>query len=107
MVAWSVQVEDWCPHPAPVMEDWLVDRMKPGSIVVLHDSLWKPRYSAARDRGPMLEALDAALVRLERFRFVTVSELMAAGRPVRPRWFDRNAGAVPAPTLSAAAGSLS
>jgi peptidoglycan/xylan/chitin deacetylase (PgdA/CDA1 family) len=92
VVAWNVQVEDWRPHPARVMEDWLVQRIRPGSITVLHDSLWRPRYPEASPRGPLFEALEAALEKLPRFRFVTVSELLKAGRPTRVPWFADDRG---------------
>ena len=87
VVAWNVQVEDWRPHPAKVMEDWLVRRIRPGSIAVLHDSLWRPTFAEASNRGPLFEAVDGALESLAQFRFVTVSDLVSAGKPVRVPWF--------------------
>ncbi len=51
----------------------------PGAIIDLHDG-WPRVTSTERDRTPTIEALRLALPRLaeEGYRFVTVSQLLAA-----------------------------
>lgn len=83
VVLWDVVAEDWQDHPAPHIVERVMRRLRRGSIVVFHDTLYvaeEPRY---RDRAPMRAALETILGRLSgEFRFVTVPELLTLGRPV-------------------------
>jgi peptidoglycan/xylan/chitin deacetylase (PgdA/CDA1 family) len=88
VVTWSAHVEDWTPVESGAMAEQLERRLAPGAIILLHDRLQNPRHPAAADRGPMIAAVDCFLGRVgDRFRFVTVPELLRRGRPVRQRWF--------------------
>jgi peptidoglycan/xylan/chitin deacetylase (PgdA/CDA1 family) len=82
-VGWDVAAEDWRDYSADYLVERTMRRLRRGSIVVFHDSLYvteDPRY---RDRGPMREALSMLLTRLAAtYRFVTVPELLRLGRPV-------------------------
>jgi peptidoglycan/xylan/chitin deacetylase (PgdA/CDA1 family) len=88
VVTWSVVAEDWSEREVSWMVARLVERIKPGSIIVLHDAIYRsiqpvPQY----DRERMLRALDLTLDCLgDRFRFVTVPELLRHGRPRRRYW---------------------
>ncbi len=65
-------------------------RLRRGSIVALHDSLYTTTDERYRDRGPLLEALEILLSRLgPDYRFVTVPELLRLGRPVRWHHYQR------------------
>jgi peptidoglycan/xylan/chitin deacetylase (PgdA/CDA1 family) len=90
VVAWDVVAEDWRDAPADYLVGRVLRRLRRGSIVVFHDSLYvsqEPRY---RDRAPMRAALDELLGRLApTFRFVTLPELLALGRPVWGHHFHR------------------
>ncbi len=83
VVCFDVVAEDWRDDPAERLVERVMRRLRRGSIVVFHDTLYTttdPRY---RDRGPLLEALDTLLGRLSgEFRFVTVPQLLHLGRPV-------------------------
>ncbi|HEV8630571.1 MAG TPA: polysaccharide deacetylase family protein [Thermoanaerobaculia bacterium] len=83
VVAWDVVAEDWRDAPAERVVERVLRRLRRGSIVVFHDALYvteDPRY---RDRAPMRQALDELLAQLSpAFRFVTIPELLALGRPV-------------------------
>jgi peptidoglycan/xylan/chitin deacetylase (PgdA/CDA1 family) len=91
VVTWNVTAEDWSDHEADWMVNRLVSRIRPGSVVVLHDAIFRsiqavPQY----DRQRMLTALDITLERLgDRFRFVTVPELLRHGRPQKQAWYRR------------------
>jgi peptidoglycan/xylan/chitin deacetylase (PgdA/CDA1 family) len=88
VVAWSAHVEDWASTESDTMAEQLERRLAPGAIILLHDRLHNPRHPAAADRGPMIEALDRFLGRVgDRYRFVTLPELLRSGRPVRQSWF--------------------
>lgn len=87
VIGWDYHVEDWAGHSAEIMAERLEQRLRPGSIILLHDSLYKPRVASAADRSPMIAALDSFLSRVgDTYRFVTVPELMRHGRPVRIHW---------------------
>ena len=97
VVSWNVDVGDWYETESAVMASRLVENIKPGCVVLLHDALFdegKPRSrhtqkrQACVDRGPMLRALDSTLDRLRhKIRFVTVPELLRYGLPYRNFWF--------------------
>jgi peptidoglycan/xylan/chitin deacetylase (PgdA/CDA1 family) len=90
VVTWNVVAEDWCDRDRDWMANQLVERIKPGSVVVLHDAIyWSPQeVNPQCDRGRMLAAVDMALGRLgNRFRFVTIPELLRYGRPRRQHWY--------------------
>jgi peptidoglycan/xylan/chitin deacetylase (PgdA/CDA1 family) len=91
VVAFNVHVEDWLRRPAEWMSDGLVRQIRPGSIIILHDNIYRSALSASEpDRTPMLRALDDALGRLQRrYRFITVPELLRLGRPLRQNWYRR------------------
>ena len=89
VVAWNVQVEDWRDDDEDRLSARLFERIRPGSIVVLHDALWNAEPARA-DRTALVRALDRLLERRSTdFRFVTVPTLIASGRPVRSPWFVR------------------
>ncbi len=83
-VTWNVLAYDWLDHDARWMADHLMKRIKPGSIVLLHDALYHTLEPEYTDREPMLETVDRLLTQLgPRFRFVTVPELLRHGHPHR------------------------
>jgi peptidoglycan/xylan/chitin deacetylase (PgdA/CDA1 family) len=97
VVGWNIDVGDWYETDASLMASRLVDSIRPGSVIVLHDALFdngkarrkaKLEQKALVDRAPMLKALDSALAQLRgKFRFVTVPELLCYGVPHRSLWF--------------------
>jgi peptidoglycan/xylan/chitin deacetylase (PgdA/CDA1 family) len=91
-VGWNVDIEDWLPHSAEHFAESLTRRLRPGCIVLLHDSLYRPRAPAATDRGPLFAALDRVLERSSGdYRFVTVPEMLRLGRPrMRIRMHDEH-----------------
>jgi peptidoglycan/xylan/chitin deacetylase (PgdA/CDA1 family) len=90
VVAWSLQVEDWRDADADRMAARLVDGVHPGSIVLLHDAIFRiePDQAIQYERGPLLQALELFLAEGHAaHRFVTVPELLARGRPVVREWY--------------------
>jgi peptidoglycan-N-acetylglucosamine deacetylase len=88
VVTWNVVVEDWFDRDAEWMAQRLVERIRPGCVILLHDAIYRsiqvvPQY----DRQRMLTALDMTLEQLRgRFRFVTIPELLRHGRPRQQYW---------------------
>jgi peptidoglycan-N-acetylglucosamine deacetylase len=89
VIGFSVHAEDWLARSAEWMVGRLLQQIRPGSIVILHDNIYRCILAAAQfDRKPMLRALDETLERLQnRFQFVTVPELLQHGSPVRESWY--------------------
>ncbi len=87
VVTWSLVAADWLDNEAEWMADHVEKEMRPGSIVLFHDSLrpvLNPRYG---DRGRTLKAVELVLSRLgDQFQFVTVPQLLARGRAQKKDW---------------------
>ena len=100
VAGWSLNSGDWHEARPAVMCQYLLDMLEPGAIVLLHDTLFDkgvpahgvdPEHQSWPDRHAMLSALEMVLDRLrERYRFVTVPELLRAGRPRRSFWFKQS-----------------
>jgi peptidoglycan/xylan/chitin deacetylase (PgdA/CDA1 family) len=91
VVCWDVIAEDWRDDPAEVMLARIYRRLRRGSIVLFHDTLYTTVDERFRDRRPTLATVERLLQDLgDRYRFVTVPELMRLGRPVRWHWYQRS-----------------
>lgn len=92
VVGWGIQVEDWLDRPPRWMADQIVRKIKPGCIVLLHDAVrGSSRADRQDDRTATREAVRMVLESLGHcWRFVTVSDLMRFGKPVRLPWFVRH-----------------
>lgn len=90
VVAWDVVAEDWRDDPAEVLVQRVMRRLRRGSIVLFHDTLYRTTDERFHDRSPMRQALEILLSRLSpHYRFVTVPELLRLGRAVRWPVFHR------------------
>lgn len=88
VICWSLSAFDWQPREAGWMAEFMIRRITPGTIMLLHDRLHTADTQAAGDRTAMIAAVDALLAATHgRLRFVTVPELMQAGRPQRVSWY--------------------
>ena len=89
-IAWSGHAKDWREIDPQALLDRMQRELRPGAILLLHDRLNDWEDERFVDRGPMLEALEALLVSSrDSMRFVTLSELLAAGAPERQLWWKR------------------
>ncbi len=87
VVTWNVISKDWLDHEASWFVDCLMKEIRPGSIVLFHDTLYQALEDHYRDRYPVFQAIDMLLEQLySRFDFVTVSELCRYGRPQKQLW---------------------
>lgn len=88
VVTWSMHAFDWEKHDSKWMVEKLESSLKPGSIILLHDSLWDTIVEGAEDRLQMLETLDMFLEQAStRFRFITLPELFKYGRAIKCNWY--------------------
>lgn len=88
IVAWTGHTFDWTRQDVTTLTARLQDCLQPGAIVLLHDA---PQRGDAMDgsaRSDILAALERVLgAPGNTWRFVTVPELISAGRPRRlVRW---------------------
>ena len=91
VVCWDVIAEDWRDDSSEVMLARIYRRLRRGSIVLFHDTLYTTTEERFRDRRPTLATVERLLQDLgDRYRFVTVPELMRLGRPVRWHWYQRS-----------------
>lgn len=95
VVTWNAHAMDWLANDTDWYVERLTKRMRPGSIILLHDALQDeeldlpgtPAHPGSADREPLFQALDRVLARLrDRVRFVTVPEILDAGRPILTYW---------------------
>lgn len=88
VVAWNVVAEDWRNHTAEVMCQKLEKGIRPGSIVLLHDAIFRSVMADPQhNRESLLRTVDMLLDRLaDRFQFITVPELLKRGKPNRQVW---------------------
>lgn len=95
VVAWNVDSTDWQEEKPEVIADYVIGKLQPGAIVLLHDALFDQMNlppdqepSKCVDRRTMLSALETILERGRRqYNFVTVPELLCHGVPFRDYWF--------------------
>ena len=86
VVIWNVVGRDWLDEDAEAIAGRIIAEAAPGAIVLLHDTLYSFTEARHRDRGPTIGALALLAERLPDYGFVTVSDLLAAGRPVTRYW---------------------
>ncbi|OQW35947.1 MAG: hypothetical protein A4E19_15945 [Nitrospira sp. SG-bin1] len=87
VIMYSVTADDWLDHDADWMKSRIMSRIRDGSIILLHDSLFRYGEERYADREPMMNMVDSFLRELSgRFSFVTVPELLREGRPLRRKW---------------------
>jgi peptidoglycan/xylan/chitin deacetylase (PgdA/CDA1 family) len=93
VAAWNLDVGDWWNPDAEDMAGELETKIRPGSIVLLHDAIRsEPAAEGATpvlfSRESMLQALQLFLHRLGgRIRFVTIGEMLKHGTAVRRACF--------------------
>ena len=91
-VVWNAEGEDWVDQPAAVVADRVMERLRPGGIVLLHDGLaGDPREPETPDplRGVRGDVFAHTLANLRHngMRATTVGELVSTGRVHRTAWF--------------------
>ena len=88
VVTWSLVAYDWLNHDVDQIVSFIVNKIKPGSIILFHDALYDALEDNYANREPMLEAVNKLLKQLgNHFRFITIPELLRHGRPQRQNWY--------------------
>ena len=82
-VYWDVAANDWCDLSADELFNRLDTKIRPGSIVLMHDTLYVPSETEQVPRETLFQVLDEYLQKHQnRYNFVSVPELLRLGRPV-------------------------
>ena len=87
VIGWNLVAEDWLDKDAKWIADKLIRNIKPGSIILFHDSLYQAFEDNYRDREATIGALEILLRKLANYKFLTVSELLANGTQVKRFWY--------------------
>jgi peptidoglycan-N-acetylglucosamine deacetylase len=86
-IGWNVDPRDYTDRTAAAIAAHVLSRLRPGSIVLLHDAIHEYPES---DRTATLEAVDSILASASRdYAFLTVPELLRRGRRQRIHAFWR------------------
>ncbi len=90
VITWNLAIKDWEDHTAEWMAARVIREIKPGSIVLFHDTIycdWPEDGPPQYDRSEMLMAIEMILENLKgQYRFITVPELLTHGRPILRYW---------------------
>lgn len=85
VITWNLHAFDWLEKDPAWMTSHLEKSIKPGSIILLHDSVCAKQYMS---REPTLETVKMLLEHIgNKFSFVTVTELFNHGQPQKTNWF--------------------
>lgn len=81
-ILWTVQMNDWKPEDPDVMMQLLALKFDNGAIILMHDG---DGESEGADRSNTVTLVQMILDKYlaEGYRFVTVSELLTQGQPIR------------------------
>jgi peptidoglycan-N-acetylglucosamine deacetylase len=78
VIGWNVDPQDYADRSADELADHVLQELRPGCIILLHDAIFHPPGS---DRTPTIEAVARILERTAgAWDFVTVPELFRYGR---------------------------
>lgn len=86
VVTWNIVARDWRGESAEAIAGRIVQSLRPGSIVLLHDSLFHCEDLRFAPRDATVHAVEMVLAHARDYRFVTVPELLRRGRPNRELW---------------------
>jgi peptidoglycan/xylan/chitin deacetylase (PgdA/CDA1 family) len=86
IVTWNIHVEDWLNHSQHTLYNHIVEKLVPGSIILLHDNLLYSENNDYNDRSQTLLAVDRLLSDHKDFNFITVDTLIKLGDPVYRPW---------------------
>ena len=88
VIGWNIGGCDWLDHSSEWLVAHLEKSLKPGAIILFHDTLFhtiRPEYAT---REPLLKALDVFLSKYtNKYKFLTVPELLSRGKRIHVDWF--------------------
>jgi peptidoglycan/xylan/chitin deacetylase (PgdA/CDA1 family) len=86
-ITWSRVVVDWLDHDSAQLSQRLMEVIRPGEIILMHDNLYHHIEKKFGDRTPTLMTVETILKNMaQTYRFVTVPELFHHGR-IHRKWY--------------------
>lgn len=83
-VYWTVDGLDFLDYESTCIYKFLKNNIRAGSILLMHDVLYKPQYNSYKNRDHSLKALEMLLEETAGiYRYMTIPELMSTGIPCR------------------------
>lgn len=90
VITWNIVAMDWIATSAVLMTNRVINQVKPGSIILFHDSLFTFQDKKLIDRRDTIKAVDMILNKLSgNYRFVTVPELLNYGKAHQVNWLQK------------------
>jgi len=90
VIGWNVVAGDWNNEAADVIAARVLADLSPGCVVLWHDALADAYDASYFDRSEAIAALDVVLSEAsDRYRFVTIPELLRCGRARRRYFYPR------------------
>lgn len=86
-ICWNIVAQDWLDDSSEIIAKRVLEHIRPGSIILLHDFLYTSLDSRYVCRNASQEALRIILEKLSgSYQFVTIPELLKLGRPQKQYW---------------------
>jgi peptidoglycan/xylan/chitin deacetylase (PgdA/CDA1 family) len=90
VIMFNVATNDWCGEDAISIAAQVERKIRPGSVIVLHDRLSDALEESYFNRDAVVEAVAILLQHVSaRFRFVTIRELLRRGKAQREVWYQK------------------
>lgn len=83
VVGWSDSPRDWEHVDAETLRHRLRNCLRPGGIMLLHDGLENPQHPNCSDRTNTVDAVGHLLETERDWQFVSLTQLLTLGRPIR------------------------
>ncbi len=83
MILWDIPAEDWLDHSGEEIFEMVQSKLRPGSIVLMHDRLEVAEKASYAERDATLAALERLMTANPNYRFLTIPQLLQMGAPIR------------------------
>lgn len=90
VITWNLLAQDWLNiEPAGIAER-LLGEMRPGSIILFHDTLYTVSDEGPRNGNLTFQVLEILFHNIgNKFQFVTIPELLKRGIPFYEKWYQQ------------------
>ena len=83
MVLWDIPADDWLDHSGEEIFEIVQKKLRPGSIVLMHDRLEVAEKVSYAGRNATLTGLERLMAANPNYNFLTIPQLLRMGTPVR------------------------
>jgi peptidoglycan/xylan/chitin deacetylase (PgdA/CDA1 family) len=87
IISWNVVAYDWIGHDTNWIINKLIPKIRPGCVILFHDSLYDVLDYSYFNRSSTLEAIERLLEMLsDNYSFITLPELLKHGKLKKQNW---------------------